>query len=410
MRGTQAVDMSRAENDIISSNVNATESKSMLIADHDADGTIDQVELLDGGEQVYPRMLAAIASAKLYVRLEVYAFSPAGIGRSFVEALSQAAQRGVGIHVTIDGWGSARGGRAVATALSEAGCHVRIYHRLLALLVGRFGRNHRKILLIDDEVAFVGGINIGDENVTQGARPGWADVALEIRGSHCLRLGQMFRREPVRTSDSTLVVHFCGLGGGWRFRRRYLRAFARADQRIEVAHGYFLPDRGIVRAIIAAAKRGVQVRLLLAGQSDVPFARIATRSLYRRLLTAGVDIHEWGGSVLHAKVACIDGRSLLVGSFNLDPFSLANREVLVELSILQVVAQGEKWIEERFEMSKAVTSVDAGSPVHRWLLEPLGIFVARIVALISRVVASGRSRRALRSTLSIGPKRRKHTD
>ena len=382
----------------------------MLTADHDGDGTIDQVELLDGGERVYPRMLAAIASAERYIQLEVYGFSPAGVGARFVEALSLAAQRGVAVHVTIDGWGSARGGRAVATALRESGCRVRIYHRLLALLVGRFGRNHRKVLLIDDAVAFVGGINIGDENVTQGARLGWADVALEIRGSHCLRLGQMFRREPVRTSDSTLTVHFCGLGGGWRFRRRYLRAFARAKRGIEVAHGYFLPDRGIVRAIIAAARRGVKVRLLLAGQSDVPFARVATRSLYRRLLAAGVEIHEWRGSVLHAKVACIDGCCLLVGSFNLDPFSLANREVLVELSIVRVVAQGEKWIEERFEMSKAVTSVDAGSPIHRWLLEPVGAFVARVVELISRVLAGGRRRRALRSKLLTVPKRRKHSD
>jgi cardiolipin synthase len=161
------------------------------------------------------------------------------------------------------------------------------------LLVGRFGRNHPKILLVDDEVAFLGGINIGDENVAEGVRLGWADLALEIRGPQCARLGEMIRREPQRPVDSSLRIYLSGLGGGWRLRRRYLKAFARARQRIDVAHGYFLPDHGVVRAITAAARRGVQVRLLLAGRSDVPFARAATRSLYRRLFAAGVSIHEW---------------------------------------------------------------------------------------------------------------------
>ena len=86
----------------------------------------------------------------------------------------------------------------MATALTAAGCAVRVYHRLLARFIGRFGRDHRKILLVDDEVAFVGGINIGDENLGQGTRLGWADLALEIRGPQCAHLGQMIRREPQR--------------------------------------------------------------------------------------------------------------------------------------------------------------------------------------------------------------------
>src|SRR5512133_2019041 len=120
----------------------------------------ESVELLDGGRQAYPRMLLAIARAQSSVHLEVYAFSPTGVGARFVEALGHAAGRGVAVNVVIDGWGSARGGAAVANALREAGCKVRIYHRLQALLIGRLGRNHRKILLVDDAVAFLGGINI----------------------------------------------------------------------------------------------------------------------------------------------------------------------------------------------------------------------------------------------------------
>jgi cardiolipin synthase len=352
------------------------------------------VKLLDGGGRAYPRMLLAIAQAQRSVHLEVYAFAPSGVGARFIEALGQAASRGVKVQVQIDGWGSARGGRAVAAALRASGCTVRIYNRILALFVGRFGRNHRKILLVDEEVAFLGGINIGDENVDQGMRLAWADLALEIRGPQCAHLGQMIRREPNRAVNSSIRLFLCGLGGGWRLRRRYLKAFAIARQRIHVAHGYFLPDRGIVHAIIAAAHRGVHVHLLLAGRCDVPFARAATRSLYRRLLGAGVVIHEWSDSVLHAKVATIDGRRLLVGSFNLDPLSLANLETLVEVSDANLVQQGEAWIQDHFARSRSMTSVEASTWLHRWVFDPLGRLVARVADMVGRMLAGRRLRKA----------------
>jgi len=348
----------------------------------------ESVVLLDGGEQTYPRMLLAIAHATRSVDLEVYAFTPSGVGVRFVEALAHAARRGVRVHVLIDGWGSARGGRVIAAALREAGCTVRIYNRLRALFAGRFGRNHRKILLVDDEVAFLGGINIGDENVCAGGRVGWADLALEIRGPQCGRLGKMIRGEPHVAVDGSLCIYLSGLGGGWRLRRRYLKAFAGARRSIHVAHGYFIPDLSVVRAITRAARRGVQVHLLLAGRSDVPFARAATRSLYRRLLAAGVCIHEWNDSVLHAKVATVDGRRLLVGSFNLDPFSLANLESLVEVSDVPTAMQGEAWIQDRFARSRSVTSAEASSRLQRWLLDPFGLFVARLAEAMSRLLAS----------------------
>jgi cardiolipin synthase len=354
----------------------------------------ESVQLLDGGDRAYPAMLSAIAHARKSVDLEVYTFAPSGVGARFVEALGQAASRGVAVRVVIDGWGSARWGRALANSLREAGCVVHIYHRLLALLLGRFGRNHRKILLVDDEVAFLGGINIGDEYMNKGARPGWADVALAIRGPQCARLAAMIRRQPLGPANSSLRIHLCGLGGGWRLRRRYIDMLADAQTRIYIAHGYFLPDRGIVRAITTAARRGVDVRLLLAGRSDIPFARAAARSLYRRLLAAGVVIHEWHDSILHAKVATVDGHRLLLGSFNLDPFSLANLEALVEVNDNAVVQQTEAWIQEHIERSRTVSGLEASSRLRRWLLDPLGWLVARAADAVSRVMATRARRRA----------------
>ena len=176
-------------------------------------------------------------------------------------------------------------------------------------------------------------------------------------------------------------------------RRRYLKAFAMARRRIYVAHGYFLPDRGIVHAITAAARRGVEVHLLLAGRSDVPFARAATRSLYRRLLAAGVVIHEWNDSVLHAKVATVDGQRLLVGSFNLDPLSLANLETLVEVADTRLVAKTDAWIQDHIARSHSMTSVEASTWTHRWLFDPLGRLVARVVDMIGIVIASRKRRK-----------------
>lgn len=371
----------------------------------------ESMMLLDGGKQTYPRMLQAIAGAQRSVHLEVYAFAPTGVGTHFVEALANAANRDVTVRVIIDGWGSAHRGNETAVALQKAGCAVKIHNRLLSALIGRFGRNHRKLLLVDDEVAFLGGINIGDENVGNDLRLGWADLAIEIRGPQCTRLGQMIRHEPYDPVYSSLRIYLCGLGGGWRMRRRYVNAFASARQRIHVAHGYFLPDRGVVRAITAAALRGVEVRLLLAGKSDVPFARAATRSLYRRLLAAGVYIHEWSDSVLHAKVATVDGERLLVGSFNLDPFSLANLEALVEVADTQIIKQGEAWIQDHFANSQPVTSVEANSRLQRWLFDPLGRLVARLADAISLVIASrtqrhpSRDRQIASGTKRAGPPR-----
>jgi cardiolipin synthase len=137
----------------------------------------------------------------------------------------------------------------------------------------------------------------------------------------------------------------------------------------------------------------VEVRLLLAGLSDVPFARAATRSLYRRLLAVGVIIHEWNHSILHAKVATIDGERLLVGSFNLDPLSLANLETLVEVDDRGVVERAQTWIQDHAKRSRLMTSVEASSRLQVRLLDPLGWLVARFAQAVGWVIASRKRRR-----------------
>jgi cardiolipin synthase len=300
--------------------------------------------------------------------------------------------------VVLDGWGSALDGRLVKTALEADGCDVRIFHPLSALVAGRLRRNHRKILLVDGEVAFVGGINVSEEYGAPGPGPAgdegapdrdWLDLAVEVRGRAALALEEQLRGGARRTRAGPVRIRLSGAGGARSLRQRYRKAFGAARREIVAAHAYFLPDRRFVRSITAAARRGVRVTLLLAGRSDVPLARAATLRLYRRLLQAGVDIREWTRSVHHAKVAVVDGRRLLLGSFNLDPLSLSNLEVLVEVNDPEVAASGLRWLGERIALSRPVAAEDLvrRPAIVRWAVETVGVAVARSAEWVGRLLS-----------------------
>lgn len=345
------------------------------------------VRILGGGAEAFPRMLAAIDAAREAVHLEVYAFALDATGERFVEALAAAARRGVRVQVVVDGVGSALDGRRLETQLSSAGAQLRIYNPLRMLLLGRFRRDHRKVLLVDDRVAFVGGINIGDEYgapLPGGEGSAWADLAAEIRGPACAWLGARLRRGRPRRLRGPVRIWLSGLGGGWPLRRRYLKAIGAARRAVLIAHGYFLPDRRLVRTITAAARRGVSVTLLLPGRSDVPFARQAAMRLYGRLLAAGVRIFEWQRSVLHAKAAVMDGERLLLGSFNLDPLSLANLETLLEVHDAAAAGQAQAWIARHVGGARPIESRDleGRSLLQRWVLDALGLWAARAARLV----------------------------
>ncbi|PTL84132.1 phosphatidylserine/phosphatidylglycerophosphate/cardiolipin synthase family protein [Vitiosangium sp. GDMCC 1.1324] len=353
-----------------------------------------RITLLDGGTEAYPRMLEAIGAATRRVHLEVYAFEREGVGSHFIAALTAAAHRGVEVKVIVDGWGSIGESRALSDTLRAAGIKVRIHNPLTSVFLGRFWRNHRKILLVDDTVAFLGGINIGDHYATQEGRPGWADLALELRGNICAQLGEKLNAGASTLSADPVRILLSGFGGGRRLRARYLAALKDAREKVVLAHAYFLPDMGFMRALKRAARRGVEVHLLLAGRSDVPFARAATMRLYRTLLLAGVRIHEWTATTLHAKAAVVDGERLLVGSFNLDPLSLVNLETLVEVEDAGVAAQATRWMERHVSGARQVTLGDcARSGLQRWLLDVVGLAVARLSERIATFMGYRRMRR-----------------
>jgi cardiolipin synthase len=212
---------------------------------------------------------------------------------------------------------------------------------------------------------------------------------LEIRGPTAAWAQARAGRERGRSPGRRLRLWLSGLGGGGRLRRRYLKALGGARRRALLAHAYFLPDRHLVRSITAAARRGVAVRVVLPATSDVGISRPATRRLYRRLLQAGVELREWPRSILHAKAAVVDGRLTLLGSFNLDPFSLANREVLAEVNDAAVGQASERWIEARLAEAVPVEAAAVGDGLAGWWEERFGGLIAALAHRIGRWLSRG---------------------
>jgi cardiolipin synthase len=192
----------------------------------------------------------------------------------------------------------------------------------------------------------------------------------------------------LRVDAGPIHLDLSGLGGGRRLRQRYLKAFGSAQRRLTLAHAYFLPDAKIARALRIAAERGVEVKLLLAGRSDVPFARAATLRLYRSFLLSGVRIFEWHQSVLHAKAALVDNHRFLVGSFNLDPLSLANLEALVEIDDPATGAAAEAWLSSKLAGAREVRIEDCRRGFfQRWIGDAVGLFIARLAEGLARFIA-----------------------
>lgn len=302
--------------------------------------------LLKNGEETYPSMLEAIQSARTHICLETYIFRADATGIQIAEALMERARAGVEVNVIADAWGSPLPA-GFLRRLRRAGVRfllynpVRISWRALKTRFARvWRRDHRKILVVDNRVGFTGGLNIADDyaSETMGGW-GWRDTHLRIEGPAVAELLYIFLRtwraeggEPLdedryrneaRRPDPKVRVLGSDLRRGrMMIRDAYLEAIRNARERLWITSAYFLPSGKLLRAIKGAARRGVDVRLMLAGTTDVPPARYAAQSFYSRLLKAGARIFEWNGTVLHAKTALADDRWATVGSSNLDTMSL----------------------------------------------------------------------------------------
>jgi cardiolipin synthase len=305
------------------------------------------IQLLRNGAEYFPALEQAINAAKREIHLEIYIFEHDETGRRIAEALKRAALRGVTVHLLIDGFGSKSLSREVVQDLRLSWVQVLFYRQEISsfsLKRRRLRRLHRKIAVIDGRVAFVGGINIIDDMDTPHQTPPRFDYAVRVEGPLLKEIHPVVRRLWTLVSWAQLrsrrsrrlkersVARSCGdmaaafvIRDNIRHRRDiedfYLDAIRDARREIVIANAYFLPGQRFRRALMDAARRGVRVVLLLQGKVEYLLLHYATRALYGALLEAGVEIHEYHKSFLHAKVAVIDGEWATVGSSNLDPFS-----------------------------------------------------------------------------------------
>lgn len=308
--------------------------------------------VLCDGSEAFPAMLQLIADARRSVEFEHFIFAGDGTGRKFAAALGEAVRRGVAVRVIYDPVGTmmVKGG-SIARALAAEGVPSRAF-RPVSIFSPRTWprlrhRDHRKILVVDGEVAVVGGLCISD-NWAAHAWGGhdWRDTALEVRGPIVAQVSAAFDRMWLRCQGENVPLPPfedcepppppCGMvaadqPGAHRVGEVYIWLADRARSSLDITDAYLVTPEPVVAAFEGAARRGVQVRFLLPGQNNHPVAAASARRLYARLMASGARIYEWRGMMVHAKTAVADGEIVLVGSSNLDPLSMTRN---YELNLL----------------------------------------------------------------------------
>jgi cardiolipin synthase len=298
------------------------------------------------GERIFPEMLSAIDQARDSVSLESYTFSVGTLGERFRDSLVRARQRGARVRVLIDGLGSAGLPAAFWDPLKAVGGEVKIFNPLAFKRISI--RDHRKLLVCDRQVAFIGGFNIAPEYEGDGVLCGWCDLGLRIEGPLANQLAlsfeEMFARAEFRYKRFIRLrqfaakrsvawpmeqILFSGPGRGRNPIKRSLRRDLASAIDVKIMVAYFLPTRRLRRDLTRVVQRGGRVQFILAGKSDVLVSQLAGQSLYRRFLKAGVEIFEYQPQILHAKLIIIDD-IVYVGSSNLDQRSLQiNYELMI---------------------------------------------------------------------------------
>lgn len=301
----------------------------------------NELALVPSGEPFFIRAIQIIDKAEHLIHLQMYIFDADETGRAVVEALKRARQRGVDIYMNVDSYGSKSLSPAFIADLQHSGIHFKLFSPLPKhYFIFRLGRRlHTKVIVVDQEVGLVGGINIADKYRGTDQEIPWLDFAIYVKGPVCIDLSHICERiyrekyfgkfniiprttknEQYGNACSRLVIN------DW-FRRKnqigagYLSAFGKAKTSITVMASYFLPSRSLRVALKRAARRGVQVNLLLPGKSDINIAKRATTYLYRWLLRNNIGIYEWRHSILHGKLAVVDDKWVTIGSYNLNHLS-----------------------------------------------------------------------------------------
>jgi cardiolipin synthase A/B len=317
------------------------------------------------GKDLFPAMEAAIEKASVSVHLETYILGSDRTGRAFAELLAQKARTGVRVRVIYDSIGSIDLDPTLETLMRNAGVQVLEYHPV-APWRPRWAwnrRDHRKILVCDGRVGFVGGMNLNDENAPADLGGGdWRDAHARVEGPAARDLDLLFRdvwsAQTGRWFETAGDAATHGLArvkiaanqeliNRFVIREAYVNALTASREQVSIANAYFIPDWRIRRALARAARRGVDVRVMVPGRSDSSAVWHAMRARYDSLLTRGVRIFEWQGPMMHAKAVVVDRLWASVGTYNLDHRSLQHN-LEVNVNVLDRAFAGE--LADQFEL------------------------------------------------------------
>lgn len=383
-------------------------------------GWLSEMLLIDGDEY-FPALLHEISMAKKSIYLEAYIFEYEKVGKELIQALNLARAKGVKVHLLVDGVGSLSWISRTFDSETKINFETRVYHPLpwqllpglgtprgrgVAWMFQLFGyanrRNHRKVTIVDERIAFVGSLNISDVHLKKNSgKSAWHDVGVRVEGDACevlldaflsawfrswrvgekgiLRPSLQLRGRQEKKSHP-LVVRNDGRILRHRALSQRLRLIRQARERVWIANAYFVPSGPLLRALVGAAARGVDVRLLLPSSSDVNFMPWIARAFYSALVKRGVRLFEYQPGILHAKVMYVDN-AVSVGSSNLN-----HRSLLHDLE-LDVIVSGEatrarvrRMFDEDFLMSEEIENNSLESaPLWKGLLVKFLLYFRHIL-------------------------------
>ncbi|MEA3188026.1 MAG: cardiolipin synthase [Chthoniobacter sp.] len=302
----------------------------------------NKIVTLVNGDEIFPAMLKAIRGARRSINFETYVFWDGNVARELAEALAERAEAGVKVHAVLDAQGTNKMGHQNLARMRNAGVEVRKYHKLFWWDLQHYdNRTHRKLLIVDGKTGFIGGVGIANEWEGNAKPPQWRDNHYEVTGPVVAQLQAIFMDNWLKADGSVLLDsdYFPPLNPAGSYLAQafksspqfgdidvhlmYLMTIASAQKTLVIENAYFLPDRLTRQELIAAAKRGVKVEILIPGRHiDQKLVRHASRRHWAEFLRAGIRLYEYEPSMVHVKLLVADGFFTSVGSANFDSRSI----------------------------------------------------------------------------------------
>ncbi|RBN51676.1 phospholipase D-like domain-containing protein [Flavobacterium psychrolimnae] len=360
------------------------------------------LELVHSGEDYFARLETIIREAQFQIHMQMYLFENDTTGKRIVTALKEAALRKVEIYVLLDGLGSLSFPAEVIKELKYSGVNIRFFAPLFSTYTFYLGRRlHRKVIVADAKVALVGGINIADKYHGSATQKPWLDYAVQLNGEIAKPLQQLchdiyfkkshFKNKQIKSAfriqqdTSVRILQNDWLKGKNEICDGYIKSIRHAKKEIIIVGSYFLPGIRIIRALKKASKNKVIIKLILSGKSDLPLTRRATCFLYGKLLSYNIELYEWNESILHGKVAVVDGNWSTIGSFNLNNLSsYGSLEMNVEVLSSSFSTVFQEHLNEIISQCQRITpeSLKTKTSIMTKFINLVSYAVTRIVELV----------------------------